>query len=412
MTSEGEPFVSDGLAVVFRGRNGRHRRKSGPEPDARLATTVATTITGGKGGSGSGGGGGNECDDHRNRRAPAWQPFSSFDGDPDREEETESWGCLRPAGTSLSKRHSGRFGRWGADVHEQWSCCLWESQTLTGTSGDPGSRGGAGGRRGGDGSTGDRAEGCERVRQRGSPGGMTTADDVRLKWRRHQTNPDGFGSISGGGVVEAWGERDLARAGIASSRDPWKPRISGSGFAGRSAGAAWSLVRARPKTAHAKTKTAAFFSAPPHAAHPGRGGGGSRRADSRGIMGRDSGERSRPLVGSSRPGSAPPRVANDDHHQLKQVSSLSVLRNTRSKAGWQRLRVGDGGRVAGTAKKTRSVPSGRKEGLEGSGGWAWQSTQSGSIRAGAGLVSVYSRREEPGNMKKSSAAGQRAGQRS
>lgn len=292
-----------------------------------------------------------------------------------------------------SKEHSGRFGRWGLEVREQWSCCLWDEAGAWEDSGgddagylgadsipaDGGGGGGGGGRRSRRRRSG-AAGGCEAVPPRPDPGGMTTADDVHLVWGPSQRNSGGAGNGSvNTGVdgsttrLEAWG----ASGGGFEERELWRP-ILASKISGCTGGAAWSLIRhrgRRPRTANARL---AGRGAPATATAPSGGGSNGAKAPSEkgvitaglrnggsgvvagAVRNRGDGSQRRPL-GSSRPGSAPPTWTGkaSRHNQLhpqnrvNRHSSLASLRRARARAGWQRTcpppASGGGGGGSGAA---------------------------------------------------------------
>ncbi|CAN0223680.1 unnamed protein product, partial [Ectocarpus fasciculatus] len=340
-------------------------------------------------------------------------------------------------GGALSKRpsqeHSGRFGRWGTEVREQWSCCLCGD-------GGGGGGGGGGGREDGD-SGGPRrirggvAGGCEAVPPRLGPGGMTAADDVRLVWGSGSQRSNGSGGGGGGGVCgcgsagagrvrrEAWGagQGGGGGGGDDDGRELWRPMLATS-VSGGGGGAAWSLIRhRRPQTANARLvgRKAAAAAAP--AAEASRGGistapqarnkarraggvacGGAAAAAVRrechrkcdvvyGGKYNDSNRRGRPHS-SARPGSAPPagttpgRNYNNKQHAVKNTSSsLTALRSARARAGWQRkgpTPVSRGGttRFGNNNYCSRDVTA---------GGIADRSML--SLNAGGSVYSVYSK---------------------
>lgn len=300
------------------------------------------------------------------------------------------------------REHSGRFGRWGTEeAREQWSCCLWEEADAPSSCGGGGgeqhrnggdfdadprpscsgdnSGGGPGGRRRRAG--GGVAGGCEVVPPHPDPGGMTTADDVRLVWRgsEHDFSGDGDGSRSGSGRGaprvrhEAWGA-DGGGKGTGDSgddRELWRP-ILATRMSGGGGGAAWSLIGhgRRPQTANARmvgrrpvattaTATAAdrgINGSAPEPKHSssviGSGGGGGERGGGcspapLGAVRSSGGDGCR-----RRPGSAPSPTTHasrqrqhhrrhhphNNNHAVKGPSPLMNLRSARTKAGWQRQR--------------------------------------------------------------------------
>ncbi|CAM9881487.1 unnamed protein product, partial [Ectocarpus sp. 12 AP-2014] len=282
-----------------------------------------------------------------------------------------------PTSKRPSQEHPGRFGRWGTEAREQWSCCLCGDDSGGGGGGD---EDGDGGRRGRIRGRVGVAGGCEAVPPRLGPGGMTAADDVRLVW-----GSGGGGGGGGGGVCgsnsgsadtgrirrEAWG---TAQGGD-DGRELWRPMLATSVSGG--GGAAWSLIRhhRRPQTANARLAgRKAAATAPTTVAEASRGGiisnapqatnkvrraggvacgGGGAAAAVRGechrkrdvVYGRkhnDNNRRGRPRS-SERPGSAPPagttpeRNHKNKQHAVKNTSSsLTALRSARARAGWQR----------------------------------------------------------------------------
>ncbi|CAN0115723.1 unnamed protein product [Ectocarpus sp. 4 AP-2014] len=274
-----------------------------------------------------------------------------------------------PTSKRPSQEHPGRFGRWGTEAREQWSCCLC---------GDD-SGGGGGGDADGDGVRRGRirgrvgvAGGCEAVPPRLGPGGMTTADDIRLVW-----GSGGGGGGGGGGVCGSSGSAGAARIrreawGMAQGgddgRELWRPMLATSMRGG--GGAAWSLIRhhRRPQTANARLAgRKAAAAAPATAADASRGGiisnapqarnkarrlggvacGGGRECHREcdvvyGGKHNDNNTRGRPRS-FARPGSAPPagttpvRNHSNKQHAVKNTSSsLTALRSARARAGWQR----------------------------------------------------------------------------
>ncbi|CAB1108551.1 unnamed protein product [Ectocarpus sp. CCAP 1310/34] len=273
-----------------------------------------------------------------------------------------------------SQEHPGRFGRWGTEARERWSCCLCGDDSAAGGGDDDGNGGRRGIVRGRVGVVG----GCEAVPPRLGPGGMTAADDVRLVWGRGGDGGGGVcgssGSAGAGGTRrEAWG---AARGGD-DGRELWRPMLATS-VSGGSGGAAWSLIRQhrRPQTANARLMgrkaAAAAAAAPTTATEASRGGikyapqarnkaqraggvacgGGAAASVGRechrkrdvvyGGKHNDTNRGGRPRS-SARPGSAPPagttpgRNHNNKQHAVKNTSSsLTALRSARARAGWQR----------------------------------------------------------------------------
>lgn len=247
----------------------------------------------------------------------------------------EGSGIGSRSGSTRDREHPGRFGRWGSEPREQWSCCLWEKETPSPWSsslsvvGDAApnikvsangcSRFGSSGGVCVGGSTRDVrsiSAGCENVKPRCGPGGMTTADDVRLAWGprqpqqqapppsrvdigwkhcqgqatmcsaladggRKEANDSGpaadIGNNNGDDAVrdvQAWEDtKALVRAEGTTDQDRryWKPVIEPERGNRRSAGAAWSLVR-RPQTAKARLTGATNLKSPSSRARTARGG--------------------------------------------------------------------------------------------------------------------------------------------
>lgn len=278
-----------------------------------------------------------------------------------------------PTSKRPSQEHPGRFGRWGTEAREQWSCCLCGDASGGGGGGD---EDGDGGRRGRIRGRVGVAGGCEAVPPRLGPGGMTAADDVRLVW-------GSGGGGGGGGVCGSSGSAGAGRIrceawrtaqGGDDGRELWRPMLATSVSGG--GGAAWSLIRhhRRPQTANARLAgRKAAAAAPTTAAEASRGGiisnapqarnkarraggvacgGGAAAAVRRechrkcdvvyGGKHNDNNRRGRPRS-SARPGSAPPagttpgRNHNNKQHAVKNTSSsLTALRSARARAGWQR----------------------------------------------------------------------------
>lgn len=352
----------------------------------------------------------------------------------ERSDRLSDTGLKRP-----SKEHSGNFGRWGPEAREQWSCCLWDERGAAQSSAIGGEFSTTNTTNGGGKTRGRRsgaANGCEDVPPRPVPGGMTTADDVRLVWGASQyKNTSTCGSETPNVRHEAWGTGEGD-----DDRELWKPmlasRIRGGG-GGSCGGAAWSLIRhhRRPQTANArlvgrgmtttaaaaaaadgsngdipsgKGKTTAGFGAG-NVCSGGGGGGGAVRHN---IAGKSF--RGGSLHGSSRsrPGSAPSpgtrtnRRPNhnhpDNHHHLtkRPQSSLVALRSARARAGWQRkrpLHVGRGkGNGNGVLRGNPTAGSGGTTARAGGGGVAgvpWHSRSLMSLHGGGSTYSVYSRGE-------------------
>ncbi|CAM9551879.1 unnamed protein product, partial [Pylaiella littoralis] len=385
--------------------------------------------------------------------------------------------------TRPSREHSGRFERWGPEAREQWSCCLWEEGNELRTEGGGGidSNGGNGGgidsssadindpavyRGGGKSGRGWQrgrgvAGGCETVPLRPGPGGMTTADDVRLVWGGSRVRQEAWGAGGDGGGSGGGG-------GSGDDRELWRPMLATkmSGGGGGGGGAAWSLIRhrRRPQTANARmvgrrtatttaevtagattTPTAsgrtnddiAPFSKEQNktaagAGLRGCGGGGNSRprgvghGNNSGSSSNSTGIRRSGLCGSTRPGSAPPSVANSNCHRhnryhyhnnnktVKKTSSLMSLRSARARAGWQRkrppppagggnnssgVRAGDPFSDSNSHSNNRVLRGGVAEGGGKRASWAARQLQSRSLMslsAGGSTYTVYSKGEERG----------------
>lgn len=316
-----------------------------------------------------------------------------------------------------SKQHSGNFGRWGPEVREQWSCCLWDEKGNPRSSDDGefgtntnggGSTGISSRRRGG------TADGCEAVPHTPGPGGMTTADDVNLVWggsRYNNTSSDS--SENPKARHEAWGTGEGA-----DDRELWKPLLASRIRGGDGGGAAWSLIRQRrrPQTANARMVSATVANSgngkipvekgKTTAAFGGGSGGGSGGARHDSVS--NSNFQRRLHHGSSRPGSAPlpgkraSRHPGHKHHDsVKRQSSLMSLRSARATAGWQRKRpvpIGSGnGKGFRTAPRTnRPASSGGSTAISGGAGGSvpggvWQSRSPLSLNGGGSTYSVYSK---------------------
>eukprot|EP00903_Cladosiphon_okamuranus_P009009 g8618.t1 len=323
-----------------------------------------------------------------------------------------------------SKEHSGNFGRWGPDAREQWSCCLWEEkegEAPTNTDGNN-TRGGSNTRSSRRRRSGV-ANGCDAVQPHPSPGGMTTADDVHLVWGGSQCNnlhnASITTSIENSKVRnEAWG---TGSGEGGDDRALWKPmlasRIRGSGGAGGSAGgAAWSLIRQRPRPQTANARMGGRRTA---AAAVTACSGGSKNDEipsekdkkaaagfgvtaRRDVVGNSS--RRRLANDPSRPGSAPPPGKRTNHaHQapVKRQSSLVSRRSARTRAGWQRkcpLPVGSGNDNSNGLRRNPPAGSSGNNAMSGGGrgvaSGAWHSRSLLSLNGVGSTYTVYSKGEE------------------
>lgn len=184
-TSEREPFTSDGLTVIFH-RNWRRRRDGDYDrrtpsfgndlPKETHASSTENKIYNVRVENGVikvGGQAGSKPFEHC---AAAGQPACSSEvGDDGGPGVVWAEDCHHRPDLPL-KVHSGRFGRWGTEPRNAWSCCLWEKEHDTSC--------GAGTGRESNSRNGERIRGgCERARPPLKPGGMTAADNVRLLWR-------------------------------------------------------------------------------------------------------------------------------------------------------------------------------------------------------------------------------------
>lgn len=327
---DGMQVASDGLTVTFRRRRRRRREAGYGEPF-----------------DGSGGG------------APAWPATGA---------SWQSYARSGSAGTaSPSREHTGRFGLWGTEAREQWSCCLCEVR--------PGSR---------DPKNGSGIEdGCERARFCPGPGGMTAADDVHL--------------------VPAPTDRPLSLAdrGAGTELDA---------FAGGSSKGGWSLVGDASGEGHKRGAEREGPRAPPLACSLGgkRLGSGWSLGTSWGeaVGGRSSGGRGRAPLPS--PSASRPRTA---HACLVRRSAAGVS-NVSARPGarplQERARVVQGPLGEALAQRPNSAPTAwpiiaslrdyqrQKEGWRRvSSSLPWSGESRASMwrprSAVAGRVSVYAR---------------------
>lgn len=343
-TSEGEPFAPDGLTVVF----ANNRRRCGGERGKRYEAEGWV-------------GGGKDSKSGAHNRAPAWQSSSCFNRQARCGNQYNTpgyWGESSVAPDSaIAREHPGKFGRWGTEVQEQWSCCLREKEENMDENSGKKYRGMAGG--------------CEVVPPRSTPSGMTTADDVHLVWRRPSERAYFRGASD---PFEAWGGGNNT-----DDKKQWTPKPTvGVGINKRCAGAAWNLIRRRPHTAHGTTTMAAFFS-------------GSGRAGRENVqkVGNDIGDNSISSFGVAsrsfgfqQPGSAPSKSL-DNHPTARRVSSLKMFREARAEAGWKPLHSSHVSSVGKGARRDFHVKGSSKRS-------AWHSQAQASLSQ-VGTVSVHSR---------------------
>ena len=360
-TSDGKPFTPDGLTVTFIAVGRRRRQKSGKQE------VVADSTDGGGG-----------LSNHHNP-CLLWQPSSCFDDDPLYDEphnarkETWKYPSRASAGSALASEHPGKFGRWGTEVREQWSCCLWEKEEKTNENSRRPSNGVA------------VAGRCEIVPPRSIPGGMTTSDDVHLVLRRPTEITGHTGEHFGEGCAVTAGEAFETRLKTNNTgrRIEWRPRESSAwSYANKQCTKAiWSPIRGRPQTTHPKIGMEALTP--------------SSKCGENAFYRRDRGDRAHNDSCRSRgftagypvrswSDSAPSKMKmSNDHLAVRRVSSLTTLRQARAKAGWQLLRIGP----APNNDYTK-ICANEKDGLVTTSAWPRQSQES---LLHVGSVSVYSR---------------------
>lgn len=340
-TSEGEPFAPDGLTVVF----ANNKRSCGWERGKRYE---AESWVGSDKGSKSG----------AHDRAPAWQSSSYLNrqarcNSQHNTREGEGY-WVQPsvaADSTIAREHPGKFGRWGTEMEEQWSCCLREKEEkMNENNSGKMHRGMAGG--------------CEVVPPRSTPSGMTTADDVHLVWRRPSERTH---VSSASDPFEAWGGGNNT-----NDRRQRAPKTTVDvGINKRCAGAAWNLIRRRPHTAHGTTT----IERAGRQNVPNVGNGiGDNSISSFGVTSRS--------FGSPQPGSAPPKCL-DNHLTVRRVSSLKMFREARAKAGWKPLHGTHFSSVDKGARGDFNLKGSSKRS-------AWHSQAQASL-SHVGRVSVHSR---------------------
>lgn len=344
-TSEGEPFVPDGLTVVF----AKNRKSCGWERGKRHEAAGWV-------------GGGSNSKSGAHNRAPGWQSPSCLNRQARCNGQYNTregyWGHPSVATDSANARnHLGKFGRWGSEVQEQWSCCLWAKKEKTNGSSGRMYRGVAGG--------------CDEVPPRSTPGGMTTANDVHLVWRQ----PSECACCKGASdPFEAWGGGNNI-----GDRRQWTPKSTvGVDNNKRCAGSAWSLIRSRPQTAHETTRTAVIYSGSGRAGRESVPNDGNRIGDN-GISSIGVASRS---FGSLQRGSTPSKCL-DNHPAVRRVSSLKMFREARAEAGWKRLHSSHFGSVDKCARGDSNVKGSSKSS-------AWPSQAQASLSQ-VGTVLVHSR---------------------